>query len=43
LTEENNKLKKDLAKLTASAGVEYRQQIERQKEEIRSLKDIIYE
>ena len=39
LTEENNKLKKDKAKLTHSAAAEHREQIERQKEEIRTLKE----
>ena len=42
LTEENNKLKKDKAKLTHSAGAEHREQIERQKEEIRTLKSQIF-
>ena len=43
LTEENNKLKKDKAKLTHSAAAEHREQIERQKEEIRTLKGQIYQ
>ena len=43
LTEENNKLKKDKAKLTQSAGAEHREQIERQKEEIRTLRAKIYQ
>ena len=43
LTEENNKLRKDKAKLTQSAGAEHREQIERQKEEIRTLKGQIYQ
>ena len=43
LTEENNKLKKDKAKLTHSAGAEHREQIERQKEEIRTLKSQIFQ
>ena len=43
LTEENNKLKKDKAMLTQCAGAEYREQIERYKEEIRTLNAKIQE
>ena len=43
LTEENNKLKKDKAKLTHSAAAEHRELIERQKEEIRTLKGQLYQ
>ena len=38
LTEENNKFKKDNNMLKQCAGQEFRQQIERQKEEILTLK-----
>ncbi len=43
MTEENNKLKKDNLRLTQNEGVKYKQQIEAKNEEIRTLKDKIFE
>ena len=43
LTEDNNSLKNEKARLTLTAGAEFRELIERQKEEIRLLKAKVFE
>ena len=43
LTEENNKLKREKTMLTQNEGAKYREQLERKAEEIRTLKDKLYE
>ena len=43
MTEQNNKLKKDNVRLTQNEGIKYRQQIEAKNEEIRTLKEKLFE
>ena len=43
MTEGNNKLKKENLRLTQNEGVKYKQQIDAKNEEIRTLKEKIFE